>query len=183
MCQDLAHNPRRLGIYQNHPRSLVGPLVKVEGEDLIILFRLPLQPLYCGYEFRSITYLHALVATHVTKRGIVLDRWSKGLSVMLEKIFGCSLITILRSILLMEADFNATNKVIDGDRMLHNMRMYRLIPEEVYSKRNCLADDGTLSMVLFYNIVQQLQHPAALVSVDADNCYNCIAHPMASVVF
>jgi hypothetical protein len=69
----------------------------------------------------NITVLHTLVATLITKRGIVLDRWSKGLSVMLEKIFGYSLITKLRSILLMEADFNATNKVIYGFRMLHNM--------------------------------------------------------------
>jgi hypothetical protein len=83
-----------------------------------------------------ITYLHALIATLVTRRGIVLDRWSKGLSVMLEKIFGCSLVTKLCSILLMEADFNATNKVIHGIRMLHNMRKYSLMPEEVYSKRS-----------------------------------------------
>ncbi len=55
------------------------------------------------------------------KRGIVLDRWSKGLSVMLEKIFGCTLITKLRSILLMEADFNATNKRVYGIRMLDNV--------------------------------------------------------------
>jgi hypothetical protein len=103
---------------------------------------------------------------------------------MLEKIFGCSLTTKLHSILLMEADFNATNKVIYGIRMLHNMRKYRVMPEEIYSKRNCLADDGTLSKVLFYNIAQQLQHPAGLTLVDADNCYDrSIAHPMASMVF
>jgi hypothetical protein len=29
---------------------------------------------------------------------------------MLQKLFGCSLITKLRSILLMEADFNSANK-------------------------------------------------------------------------
>jgi hypothetical protein len=114
--------------------------------------------------------LHPLVATLVTKSGIILDRWSKGLSVMLEKIFWCSLITKLRSILLMEADFNATNKVIYGIWMLHNMRKYRLMPEEIYSKRNCLADGGTLSKVLFYNMVQQFRCPAGLASVDADNC-------------
>jgi hypothetical protein len=33
---------------------------------------------------------------------------------MLEKIAGCALITKLRSILLMEADFNCTNKIIYG---------------------------------------------------------------------
>ncbi len=38
--------------------------------------------------------------------------------------------------------------------MLANVRKYKLIPEEVYSKRNRLADDGTLFKVLFYDIVQ-----------------------------
>jgi hypothetical protein len=102
---------------------------------------------------------------------------------MLEKIFGCSLITKLRLILLMEADFNATNKAIYGICMLANVRKYNLMPEEVYSKRNRFADDGTLSKVLFYDIVRQLQQPAGLASVDADNCYDRILHPMASMVF
>jgi hypothetical protein len=46
-----------------------------------------------GLRSEYITYLHALQATLITRQGIVLDRWSKGLSVMLEKIFGCLLIT------------------------------------------------------------------------------------------
>jgi hypothetical protein len=37
--------------------------------------------------------------------------------------------------------------------MLANMRKYKLMPEEVYSERNWLADDGILSKVHFYNIV------------------------------
>ncbi len=53
----------------------------------------------------------------------------------------------------MEADFNATNKTIYGVGMLSNVRKYKLMPEEVYSMRNRLADDGTLSKVLFYDIV------------------------------
>ena len=59
-------------------------------------------------------------------------------------------------ILLIEADFNATNKVICGIRLLHNMRNYRLMPEEVYSERNQLADDGTLSKIPFYDIAATL---------------------------
>ena len=99
-----------------------------------------------------ISYLQSLQATLIVKRGIVLEQWSRGLSVMLEKIFGCSLITKLRSIFLMEADFNATNKAIYGICMLTNVRKYNLMPEEVYSERNRLADDGPLSKVLFYDI-------------------------------
>ena len=82
-----------------------------------------------------------------------MDCWARGLSVMLKKMFGCALITKLRSILLMEADFNATNKIIYGQRMLAQARKYKLIPEEIYSERNRLADDGTLAKVLFYDIV------------------------------
>jgi hypothetical protein len=52
---------------------------------------------------------------------------------MLEKILGCSLITKLCSILLTEADFNATNKTGYGVRMLANVRKYNLMPEEVFS--------------------------------------------------
>jgi hypothetical protein len=51
-----------------------------------------------GMQSDHITYLHALVTMLVARRSIVLDRWSKGLSVMLEKIFGCLLITKLRLI-------------------------------------------------------------------------------------
>jgi hypothetical protein len=106
-----------------------------------------------GLHSAYISYLQALQATLIVKQGIILERWSRGLSVMLEKIFGCSLITKLRLILLMEADFNSTNKVIYGICMLANVRKYKLMPEKVYSKRNRLADDGTLSKVLFYDIV------------------------------
>jgi hypothetical protein len=136
-----------------------------------------------GLQSQYVSYLQALQANLVVKRGNVLESQSNGLSVMLEKIFGCSLITKLRSILLMETDFNTTNKVIYGVRMLANVRKYRLMPEEVYSERNRLADDRTLSKVLFYDIVRQLRRPAGLALVDADNCYDRIAHPMASMIF
>jgi hypothetical protein len=103
--------------------------------------------------------------------------------VMLKKLFGCALITKLRSILLMEADFNATNKIVYGDRMLHNIRKYKLMPKEIYSEKNRLADDGTLVKVLFYDIVRQTWLPAGISAVDADNCYDRIAHPIASLAF
>jgi hypothetical protein len=72
-----------------------------------------------GIFLDHISYFHALKATLILRRGIVLEHWVQGLSVMLEKMFGCALITKLQSILLMEADFNADNKIIYGQRMLH----------------------------------------------------------------
>jgi hypothetical protein len=86
-------------------------------------------------------------------------------------------------LLLMEADFNATNKTIFGVQMLANACKYKLLLEEIFSKKNCLADDGTLSKVIFYDIACQLRQPMGLASVDANNCYNRICHPMASIFF
>ncbi len=102
---------------------------------------------------------------------------------MLEKMFGVPLVSKLQAILLMEADFNAMNKEVYGVRMLEEARKYKLIPEEIFSEKNCMADNGGLAKTLFYNIVCQLRVPAAIAFVDASNCYDCIAHAMALLIF
>lgn len=66
--------------------------------------------------------------------------------------------------------------------MLNNVQKYKLMQEEVFSERNRLADNGTLSKVLFYDIIRACRRPAGLALVDADNCYDRIAHPMLSMV-
>ncbi len=46
-----------------------------------------------------------------------------------------------------------------------------------------MADDSTLVKVLFYDIIRQTRRPAGLASVDADICFDRIAHPIASTTF
>jgi len=67
--------------------------------------------------------------------------------------------------------------------MLDKARRQNLMPEEMFSKRNKMADNGTLTKVLTYDIIRQTRQSAGLVSVDADNCYDRIAHAIASLVF
>jgi hypothetical protein len=50
------------------------------------------------------------------------------------------------------------------------------MPDKIFSKKNRMADDGTLAKTLFYNLVHQSWHPAGLSSVDANNCYDRIVH-------
>ncbi len=64
---------------------------------------------------------------------------------MLEKTLGVTLVTKLRAILLMEADFNASNKIIYGVRIMEQARKYKMMPDEIYSEKNWMADDGTLT--------------------------------------
>jgi hypothetical protein len=136
-----------------------------------------------GIALACISHFHALKATLIMHHGIVLERWAQGLSVMLQKLYGCSLITKLRSILLMEADFNGANKLVFSSWMLEKARRNGLMPEEIFSKQNKMADDGTLTQVLTYDIIRQTRRPAGLASVDADNCYDRITHTIASLVF
>ena len=136
-----------------------------------------------GAKSDVVSAFHALKTTLALRRGISLARWSRGLSVMLEKLFGCTLVTKLRAILLMEADFNAANKIIYGERMLDNARAHGYRPQEIYSEKGKMADDGSLAKVLFYDITRQSRLSAALASIDAANCYDSVAHAIASLVF
>jgi hypothetical protein len=86
-------------------------------------------------------------------------------------MFGVRLVSKSRAILLMETDFNTMNKEVYGVCMLDEARKCKLIPEEIFSEKNCMADDGGLAKTLFYGIVWQTQLPAAIASVDASNCY------------
>ena len=73
-----------------------------------------------GTDCDYISQFHALQILLALKKGIALEWWSKGLSVMLEKTLGVRLVSKLRAILLMEADFNTMNKKVYGIRMLDN---------------------------------------------------------------
>ncbi len=136
-----------------------------------------------GCKLDIIVHYHAAQVSVVLAHAIQLERWSWGLSVMLEKTLGNTLVTKLRAILLMEADFNATNKITYGSRMPKNTREYKQMPEENFSEKNCMANNGTLCKTLFYDIARQARVAAAIELVDASNCYGRIAHAMASLIY
>ncbi len=99
-----------------------------------------------------ISHYHAARVLVTLAHAIQLERWSRGLSVMLEKTLGVTLVTKLRAILLMEGDFNAAYKMVYGVRMLNCARDHNLMPEEIFSKRNRMADDGTLCKTFFMTL-------------------------------
>ncbi len=136
-----------------------------------------------GSKSDIILHYHAARVMVTLAHVIQLERWSQGLSVMLEKTLGVTLATKLRAIFLMEANFNATNKIVYGVRLMHNVRGHNLMPEEIFSEKNRMANNGTLCKMLFYDITRQAPVPAAIASVDASNCYDRIAHAMALLVF
>ena len=89
-----------------------------------------------GGKSNIIAHYHAARVTVTLVHAIQLERWLHGLSVMLEKTLGVTLISKLQAILLMEADFNTMNKIVYGNRMMTNVRKCILMPEEIFSKKN-----------------------------------------------
>jgi hypothetical protein len=67
-----------------------------------------------------ISQYHIARVSVTLAHGVKLERWSQGLSVMLEKTLGITPVTKLRAILLMEGNFNATNKIVYRVQMMSN---------------------------------------------------------------
>jgi hypothetical protein len=89
-----------------------------------------------GCKSNIITHYHVAQVLVILAHAIQLEQWSRGLSVMLEKMLGNTLVTKLRAILLMEVDFNATNKIVYGNQMLYHTREYKQMAEEIFSKKS-----------------------------------------------
>jgi hypothetical protein len=62
---------------------------------------------------------------------------------------GVTLVIKLRAILLMEGDYNATNKIVYGNCMIKNAREHHLMPKEIFSEKNRMAHNGTLCKTSF----------------------------------
>ena len=126
--------------------------------------------------------LHAMFIQCICQTGTYLERWSTGLTVMLEKIAGNFRVDKLRAILLMEADFNFANKLIFGSRMMRQAEEHGVLPAENFGSRHehC-SIEISLSRLLFFDIVRQKRYSAALASVDAHTCYDRIVHNFFSL--
>ena len=56
------------------------------------------------------------------------------------------------------------------------------MPEEIYSKRGTVPDNGTLAKVIFNDVVRQPWFSTGVASGDTANCYGSVAHAIASLV-
>ena len=56
-----------------------------------------------------------------------------------------------------------------------------LVPKEIYSEKGKTPEDAILQQVLVYAIAWQPRRPLLVASVDAAQCYNRIAHTVASL--
>ena len=136
-----------------------------EGRYILIPVRLTFWSLYRRHGLQLYLSIPRVASLACPKEGYCVGSVvQRSLCYIGENVWCTTCVFKLRAILLMEADFNAMNKEVYGVWMLDNVRQYNLIPEEIFSKQNCTADDGGLAKMLFYDIARQACTPAAIAS-------------------
>jgi hypothetical protein len=126
--------------------------------------------------------IHALFTQLAVTGASPLARWEKGLSCMLEKTAGVIRVEKLRAILLMEADFNFFNGLMFAGRMMRQAKAQGRIPLEIYgSRKNHEAVEVAINRRLVADLLRQKRIPGAIASVDAESCYDRIAHVAGSL--
>jgi hypothetical protein len=79
----------------------------------------------------SFSEVHTLHTILITKTSEAPKGWPMGLSVVLEKIAGVTMVTELCTRLLVEADSNYHNILISRDKMMKLARDNGLVPKEI----------------------------------------------------
>jgi hypothetical protein len=109
-----------------------------------------------------INHFHALKATLLLHHGLVWNAGHKGYWLCSKK---CWLLYHHQTPLHSTYGGKLQQSKQANIWMLSNAWKCNLMPEEICSKRNRMADDGILTKVLTYNIIWQMQCPASIALV------------------
>lgn len=87
----------------------------------------------------------------------------------------------LRTILLMESDFNLINKII-GKRAVTNAERANCVADEQFgSRKKMSAILHATNTQLVFDVVRQEKRNVSLLILDAKACYHRISPPVASI--
>ena len=133
-------------------------------------------------ESNFLSELHALFTDIIVSTSYSPVWWQQGLLVMLEKKKGVCIPSKLHAILLMDANFNFPNKLFFGQHMLQWAESRNQIPQEIGGSQNGHQTiDCAINQVLTLDAFRQKRISGAVTSMDADTCYDHMAHSMISL--
>jgi hypothetical protein len=110
-----------------------------------------------------------------------MERWGSALTVLLDKEFDNIYLDKMRDICLLEADFNWLNKLTFAKRMMDQAYNTGVVSVEQFARRGTQVSSGVLCKVHFCDMIHALHELAGIPSVDIGNCYDAMAHPIASI--
>jgi hypothetical protein len=113
--------------------------------------------------------------------GLAPKRWKRGIDVMIPKKIGSLKANQLRTIVLMEPDFNLVNKIM-GKRLMANAERFQSVaPEQFGSRKRKSAINHAINKQLTIDILRQEHRAFVLILLDARSCYDRISPPVASL--
>ena len=115
------------------------------------------------------------------RRGLPLERWLHGTTVLLAKKAGGVTIDKMRAICLFEADFNWAQKIIFARNMMANAREHDLLPPELHARSGTSAPAGCLTRILWCDINRTMNRSFSVQNCDLGQCYDAIHHVAASL--
>ena len=107
--------------------------------------------------------------------------WEVITDVELLKKFGVYDVEQMRAIQLMVAAFNMNNKRLGRQMMRHAEKHHMMAKEQYGSRKRHKAIDAGLNKVLTADICRQQRRAAALLSNDAEQCYDRMNHAPTSL--
>lgn len=130
---------------------------------------------------KTCAWLDRILCEIPLKTGYSLRRWHKCIDVMIPKKKTSIRVDKLRTICLMEADFNYLNKLL-GRRVLANAEKHNDIAIEQFGSRKAKsAIRHAINKQLVFDIARQCKQAVALLVLDAKSCYDRIAPPIAAL--
>lgn len=139
------------------------------------------------YKATSIHPTNSVIQARLTslpfELGIPLPRTTQCINVSLLKKGKGITPADLRTIWLLEADFNAGAKIHWVKRMMNETGIGKgLIPDSQYAKRGNKAIEAALVKVLFFDHIRQNKQPGIIFASDLMQCFDRMAHPVCSLV-
>ena len=130
---------------------------------------------------------NSIIQTRMTslpfESGIPLHRISQCINVSLLKKGKGITPKDLRTIWLLEADFNSAAKIHWVARLMNDTAINnQLIPNLQYAKHGSKAIEAAVVKVLFFDHIRQNKKPGVIFASDLMQCFDRMAHPICSLV-
>jgi hypothetical protein len=107
------------------------------------------------------------------------SRWQFGTDVMIPKSTASLRVDKLRTLLLLDPEFNQNNKILGRNLMSHAEASAQMPVEQYGSRKKHRAIEAALNRVLTWDIWRQKRQSGALCSNDAKSCYDRVVHSFA----
>ena len=134
-----------------------------------------------GAQDQEVSELDAIIRTVPYETGIVPECFLPITDYPLKKNAESTEVENTRLIQLFDASFNMNNKKLGRDTMQHAEKAGTLASSQYGSRKGKSAARVVTSKVLNYDIVRQKRRAAVHVGLDATQCYDRSAHPIAAL--